>query len=233
MALRTYNVCIDIASCFGVKFTVDVIYWIDTFECAVCMQTSNSSEFSIPTMNCIQVELSYSTQRYESCHFSSSDVFKWNFRLFFPGLTAKPFRGESSIIEVECTSEVLNSDIDVFQMTLFAFGEVKFAAYVNPLKGECLTSLSFSSCVIEDNDSRRTKLRTLVLDLQGNDSRDYGCNVSSSKGPGESIGTTTWKITVKSISELAVISCATCLSLSLYFACVCQLSDFFIPSAPV
>ena len=103
---------------------------------------------------------------------------------------------------MECTSDVLNSDIDVFQMTLFAVGDVKFTAYVNPLKRECLTSMSFSSCVIEDNDSRRTKLRTLVLDLKEKESRDYACNVSSSKGPGESIATTTWKITVKSISEL-------------------------------
>ena len=104
---------------------------------------------------------------------------------------------------MECTSEVLSSDVDVFQMTLFALGDVKFTAYVNPLKGECLTSLTFSSCVIEDNDSRRTKVRSLVLDLEVDESRDYGCNVSTSKGPGEAIGTTGWRITVRSISECA------------------------------
>ncbi|PVD27097.1 hypothetical protein C0Q70_12248 [Pomacea canaliculata] len=60
-----------------------------------------------------------------------------------PGLLVKAFRGEASILEVECTGDMLSADVDVFQMTLYTTADNEVVAYVNPLKNECLTSRSF------------------------------------------------------------------------------------------
>lgn len=117
-----------------------------------------------------------------------------------PGLLVKAFRGEASILEVECTGDMLSADVDVFQMTLYTTADNEVVAYVNPLKNECLTSRSFSSCVIDEKDSRRTRLRSLVIDLGSEEARWYGCNVSSSQARSP-IKVTSWSVVVKRLRE--------------------------------
>lgn len=111
------------------------------------------------------------------------------------GLIMREFKGEASILEVECSGNMLSTGVDVFQIVLYTVAENTLTAYVNPLKHECLTSSSFSSCQIDPKDSRNTKLRTLVTDLKAKETRAYGCNITSSKAGGR-VGETSWVVNV-------------------------------------
>ncbi|XP_025100554.1 uncharacterized protein LOC112567898 isoform X2 [Pomacea canaliculata] len=93
------------------------------------------------------------------------------------GMSAQPFQGIDSIIEVECSGRGLDSNTDLLIMTLFATNRDQIVASANLKKLECTTSQSFSMCIM-DSKGHDTKVKTLVLDLAENEKRVYGCNVS-------------------------------------------------------
>lgn len=109
--------------------------------------------------------------------FSSLFVIFSSFSLSFLGMSAQPFQGIDSIIEVECSGRGLDSNTDLLIMTLFATNRDQIVASANLKKLECTTSQSFSMCIM-DSKGHDTKVKTLVLDLAENEKRVYGCNVS-------------------------------------------------------
>nr|KAG5702000.1 hypothetical protein BaRGS_015735 [Batillaria attramentaria] len=96
-------------------------------------------------------------------------------------MSTRTFRGLPHILELQCTGQPLDSDTDLFSMTLYTLGNTSVVASVNLKTGECLTSSTFSSCVINERDSRKTQLKTLVIGLKQEERRGYGCNLTSLK----------------------------------------------------
>lgn len=72
-----------------------------------------------------------------------------------------------------------------------------------PRTSECLTSDVFSSCLMNDQDSRQAKLRFLLTDLAPGQSRAYGCNVTSVHH-GRQARINTWVLIVEISSKLFV-----------------------------
>lgn len=94
-------------------------------------------------------------------------------------MRASSFRGIESIQVIECSGNVLHSDIDLFGMTLFTPVDNKILASVNLKSNECVTSHSYSSCLIDSKDTRKTRLLTLVFEWSDDAHRLFGCNVTS------------------------------------------------------
>ena len=94
------------------------------------------------------------------------------------GLSTRPFRGLHSIPEVTCTGSPLPPDTHVFALALFSLPGHRKLAYVNVASEECSTTDVYTACVIDRQDSRRSRLVALVCDLQEGDWRLYGCNVT-------------------------------------------------------
>lgn len=110
----------------------------------------------------------------------------------------KSFFNVPSILELECAAEALQSSGDVLSMTLHTSQKTPIA-YVNIGKGTCNAYDSFSSCVIVENDSKKTRLKTLIPSVAENESRDYGCTVAFETGGWTK--SLSWSISVTRNSE--------------------------------
>lgn len=116
------------------------------------------------------------------------------------GFTASSFRGFNTITEMECSGASLTSDVDVFSLVIYTVSDDHVMASANVGREECSTSGSFSSCVFDPRDSRRTRLRVLVTDLSEAERRVYGCNVTVFRTGGR-VKTVTWMLRVERESE--------------------------------
>lgn len=96
-------------------------------------------------------------------------------------MTVRSFQGINSVVEVECSGESLAADVDILTMSLFASRARDFNAFVNLKTNECRTAGQFSSCRIDERNSRKTRLSTLVLDLKVDEVRWYICNITTLK----------------------------------------------------
>ncbi|XP_025102310.1 uncharacterized protein LOC112568945 isoform X4 [Pomacea canaliculata] len=65
------------------------------------------------------------------------------------------------------------------------------------------TSSSFSSCEIRDTDSRKSRVRTLVMNLSSGESLRFGCEVSSIRA-GERVKVNSWFLTLTGASTFRV-----------------------------
>ncbi|PVD27411.1 hypothetical protein C0Q70_12569 [Pomacea canaliculata] len=111
------------------------------------------------------------------------------------GLTSGAFRREQSIREVVCTCEQLSPDIDVLFMMVYQVPSSRVLASFSYYKRECWNSDYFVSCVIDEADSRMSRLAILVADLPEGSSRAYGCNVST-MAPGGVLRVLSWRVDV-------------------------------------
>ena len=110
----------------------------------------------------------------------SSAVSRRTSTIFFsPGMKVRPFEGMNAVLEVECTGETLDFDVDILTMALFVHRSNDLLAFVNLNKNKCTTASHFSSCHIDPGFSRNTKVKTLVLDLKVGESRRFGCNMTT------------------------------------------------------
>lgn len=109
------------------------------------------------------------------------------------------FRDIPSLQLVECSGELLDSSIDILGISIFTTVSHAVVAYVNLRSGECSTSGSYSSCVIDKSDTRKTRLVVLVDDLTENQSRAYGCNVTSFRAGHSHV--VSWSISVHGLSR--------------------------------
>ncbi|KAK7490328.1 hypothetical protein BaRGS_00018489 [Batillaria attramentaria] len=108
--------------------------------------------------------------------------------------------GKDHIQEVVCTGEWLSSEVNPILMVLFSWRQNQVIASVNLASKECLTARSFSSCRIDEANSRRTRLAALVVDLEYGEERVYGCNVSVVES-GTRMVSFSWRVTVKRVSK--------------------------------
>ena len=108
------------------------------------------------------------------------------------------FEGIPSIQEISCSGETLESDVTVFAMVMLE--DSKQLAQVNVMARECTTSGAFSSCVLHESNSRKTTLKTLVMDLGVTETRTYFCEVTFLRS-GERSKSSTWKLEVEGWRE--------------------------------
>lgn len=99
--------------------------------------------------------------------------------VFLSGMTVQIFKSFPSILEVECWGGYLAAEVKLISLRLFRVSDHSLNAFVNPLTSECKTYEEFSSCVIDPVDSRRSKVRVLVADLDEEERREYGCTATS------------------------------------------------------
>ncbi|KAL8563674.1 hypothetical protein ACOMHN_035408 [Nucella lapillus] len=104
------------------------------------------------------------------------------------GLHSRIFKGSSAIQEIECSGSALDSAADGLLSTiLYSVRDGRVLASANFATKNCLTTDTFSSCVIDARDSRRTRVRALVLDLKEEESREFGCNVTAYSSLGKAL----------------------------------------------
>ena len=94
---------------------------------------------------------------------------------------------------------------------------------LNILNDNCLTHGDYSSCVIDSNQSRKSKVRVLVADLKEGESRRYGCDVKAFTARGKTTKFTK-SIVVTRTSEWVVLTACKilymgdCVCLSVYLS---------------
>lgn len=108
------------------------------------------------------------------------------------------FQGVPYIREVSCSGATLDSDANVFSMALYEKG--RQLAQVNVMTNECTTSGRFSSCDINTRDSRRSVLKTLLIDLSEEETKEFVCELNSLKTGGRPT-LTVWNLEVDGWSE--------------------------------
>lgn len=83
----------------------------------------------------------------------------------------------------------------LISLRMFKVRNNTLQAHVNPFTNECKTFEEYSSCVVDAVDSRNSRLRILVSDLEEEESRDYGCTAAA-VGPVGDIHTFDWFLTI-------------------------------------
>ncbi|KAL8563675.1 hypothetical protein ACOMHN_035409 [Nucella lapillus] len=109
------------------------------------------------------------------------------------GLSTLQFQGSPNITEVQCSGRAMDLDGDLLTLVLFSLDRHRILASVNLKSRECTTSTLFTSCLIDEASSHRTKLRTLIVDLPEGRSRGFGCNVTWFKSSGRLVTRTSLK----------------------------------------
>ncbi|KAK7490330.1 hypothetical protein BaRGS_00018491 [Batillaria attramentaria] len=115
------------------------------------------------------------------------------------GLTSRPFRGHESVQEVDCSGEGHDPDASIFFMVLYR-SPGNIVASLNVATEECLTNDAFSSCIIDRKNSRKSRLRTLVVDLDEGQQKWFACNVTGVVSVART-KVMSWKLLVKRISK--------------------------------
>ena len=94
----------------------------------------------------------------------------------------------------------MDPDREVLSLLLLDLETGQILASLQPMSKQCTTSERFSLCRIDERDSRKSSLSTLVVDLEENSSRRYGCEVVSSK-TGERSNISVWSVEVAGVSK--------------------------------
>ena len=142
------------------------------------------------------------------------------------------FKGFQSLQEVECTGRDLKADVDLLSLSMFRMSDSSVLGTLHVIKNSCFTRSDFSSCHIDLENSRKSKLRLLVSDLSEGESREYACKANAINTLGES-EISTWNILVSRASEymVQIVGCSDTLYvvvyvinlfLFLYHFCVCD-----------
>lgn len=121
-------------------------------------------------------------------------------------MTVRYFKGFRSLQEVECSADYFKAEVKILSIKMFAVPGNKVLAHANPVTNECLTFKEFSSCKIDTGDTRKSRLRVLVSDLEEGESRRYGCTATSFGSLGDT-DTSTWYVTVNRKSECCSKTC--------------------------
>ena len=125
------------------------------------------------------------------------------------GMTVKFFNGITELQEVECSAASLRPELKLFSLKMFSLSDNAVLATANAMTEECTTFTDYSSCYVDRKDSRKSKIRILVSDMEEGEVRRYGCRVNSFDSLGDTI-TSTWTITVERKSESSWCSWCCC-----------------------
>ena len=118
-------------------------------------------------------------------------------------MAVRQFKNIPSLLEVECSGGTLQPETSLLSLKTYSLPDHTATGYLNTLKEECLTLQEYSSCVLDPVDTRRSRVRFLVADLQEGEGRRYGCDAISFKSLGDTT-TWTWTVDVRRNSELGV-----------------------------
>lgn len=110
------------------------------------------------------------------------------------------FKGLECLQEVECHAGHLEADLKVLSLKLYTLSDDRVLAYLNTFSNECITYGEYSSCDISSGNSRNSKLRVLVTDLEEEERRGYGCKASVFRS-GEEPSISTWSVVILRNSE--------------------------------
>ncbi|KAK7488929.1 hypothetical protein BaRGS_00019886, partial [Batillaria attramentaria] len=97
------------------------------------------------------------------------------------GMTVRNFHGIESLQEVECWGGALGAEVTLYSLKIFTIPGQEVVAFAQPFTNNCVTFAEFSSCSIDTSDTRKSRVRVLVPDLEDGESRTYGCNATSFK----------------------------------------------------
>lgn len=144
------------------------------------------------------------------------------------GMRSWDFKGFSSLQELECSGGSLEPEVKLLSLQMHRLSDNKALASLNVFSNTCVTLGDFSSCVIDNVDTHKSRLRVLVFDLEEGESREYGCNVNTMNSFGVT-KLTKWKYRVRRKSEcvftwlLKLLATLTCLLLILVLThCKCH-----------
>ena len=119
---------------------------------------------------------------------------------FLSGLTSRDFKGFPSLQELECSGGNLEPEVKLLSLQMHRLSDNKALASLNVFSNTCVTLGDFSSCVIDNVDTHKSRLRVLVFDLEEGESREYGCSVNTVNSFGVT-KLTKWKYRVERKSE--------------------------------
>lgn len=99
--------------------------------------------------------------------------------MLFAGMRFGEFYDIPSILAVECSGEALDSNTVLLTMTLYspAHDVNSRLASLSYVQTKCLTYRTFTSCLLDPRDSRKTRLQVLVMDMEEGESRTFGCTI--------------------------------------------------------
>lgn len=120
--------------------------------------------------------------------------------LSISGLISRRFYGIDDVYEVICTGHELPPGTDLLTLVLHTKKDDRVLAYFNMAKRECSTSENFVACEIDAEDSKRSRLKALIVDLKVGESRAFGCNVSAF-GSGGRLQVLSWTLVLHNPSE--------------------------------
>lgn len=120
------------------------------------------------------------------------------------GMKSQFFRNITSLQEVECSGGELQSEVKLLFLKMIKLSDSSVLAFVNPQSHECLTYEEFSSCVIDAVDSKKTRLKILVSDLEEGESRLYGCIATTVKSH-DFTQQITWNLTVRGRESVMIV----------------------------
>ena len=144
-----------------------------------------------------------------------------------PGMATETFQGMPSILTLSCSGRVLPPDTKLMALVLFTVNrhnhhnhrsrgddddDNNIVASMDLIDGECYTSDSFSSCDIKKRDSKGSAVKTLVMGLHEDESRRFGCEVTSRRTGGRT-QVYSWFLDVRKNREYTK-SPATCFAVS-------------------
>lgn len=109
------------------------------------------------------------------------------------------FGGTDVVQELECSGEGLVADASLVFIVLYSASDNAIAS-VNVATKRCSTTASFSSCFIDEKDSRKTRLRTLIINEELDVTRRYSCNLSFVTS-GSRLKTESWSLSVEGLRE--------------------------------
>ena len=113
---------------------------------------------------------------------------------------SRDFKGFPSLKEVECWGGSLEPEVKLLSLQLYSLPERTVLASLNVLTKNCVTFGEYSSCVINSDDTHKSRLRILVYDLVEGEGKEFGCTANSLKSLGNT-KTLNWSIRVTRKSE--------------------------------
>ena len=98
---------------------------------------------------------------------------------FLTGMISRSFRGFYNLQEVECFGDNVDAGLTLTSLRLVKLPEKEIIAVLRTDTKTCLTYNDYSSCTIDSQSTRRSRLRVLVYDLKEGESREYGCTANT------------------------------------------------------
>lgn len=103
----------------------------------------------------------------------------------------------------------MDPEVKLLSLQIHRLSDDKELSSLNVFSNSCVTAVDYSSCVIDTSDSHRSRLRTLVYDLDEGESREYRCTVYTVTPRGKP-NTFDWTVVV-SRSSKSILAMETCI----------------------